>query len=508
MTGSDRAAHHPGYWPSAWPVECGGNRRQKAARGRLGAADGTATANTRRNGRWNVMVVERDPGQWYLGGTTAYFSGPTPFGWVERIDPATLEPLAASPELPCGDHVWCGAILAHANGSIYSVNGSYLHRLDPDDLAVLVERQLPADRSHNGMLALADGTLITKDLRLEGQGGTIVTRLCPETLELVHEPLVLPEASMGRIAADLDSEGAESVYVPGSEHLWRLVVHDDRLEVDAWRPRYRRRRDRWGLAWDSCLSAGACWIMDCGDVESVRLIHRAHPNGRFDAPPGRDLSWRRPAPWPGAQRLLRIPLTQADGAGSGVRSDIQPGIQPGVQWIEPFGTPGGGIIAPPVHVPELDMAIAWDSVNGGLAGIRTGDSSPKPGDSSPKPGDSSPKPGGSSPKPGDSSPKPGGGSPRADGGALEDESCLEVAWHLDVRPSMQPVVFPDSGELAINDYTDAGTDDIVVVDIASGALLDRCQTGSRIGNGMFLTPDGNRGLFYCTTLTVAHISWA
>jgi hypothetical protein len=26
----DRADPCPGYWPSGWPVECGGNRRQKA----------------------------------------------------------------------------------------------------------------------------------------------------------------------------------------------------------------------------------------------------------------------------------------------------------------------------------------------------------------------------------------------------------------------------------------------------------------------------------------------
>lgn len=446
MTGVDRAARHPGYWPSAWPVECGGNRRQKAATGRLDASAGAAAVTTRRNGRWNVMTVEREPGQWYLGGTMASFSGPRPFGWVERIDPTTLEPLAASAELPCGDHVWCGAILAHANGSIYSVNGSYLHRLDPDDLSVLAERRLPVDRSHNGLLALADGTLITKDLRLEGQGGTTLTRVDPETLDLVHDPVVLAEPSMGRIAADLTRSGAEYVYVPGAEHVWRLTTHDERLEVDAWKPRYRQPRDAWGLAWDCCLSADACWVMDCGDVQSVRRIHSVEPNGRFADPPGRALSWRLPAPWTGAQRLLRISLTESESDG--------------VRWIEPFGTPGGGIIAPPVHVAEHDMAVAWDSVNGGLAGIRTRD------------------------------------------------GALDVVWHLAIRPSMQPVVFPDSGELAINDYTDGGTDDIVIVDVATGALIDRCQTGSRIGNGMFLSPDGNRGLFYCSTLTIAHVTWA
>jgi len=441
----DRTSSHPGYWPSAWPVECGGNRRQKASPGRLDAASGAASVISRHDDKWHVMAIERNSGQWYVGGTMAAFSGPPPFGWVERIDPTTLDILAASPRLPCGEHVWCGAILAHANGSIMSVNGNHLHRLDPDDLSILVERRLPADRSHNGLLALADGSLITKDLRLEGQGGTTLTRLDPGSLEILGQPLVLPEGSMGRIAANLELDGTETVYVPGTEHLWRIQLKGDELVIDAeWQPRYRTTDDRFGLSWDACLSDDTCWAMDCGDITSVRRIHQTEPNGRFGTPPGRDLSWRLDAPWDGPQRLHRISLT--DPTAHVV--------------IEPFGTAGGGIIAPPVHVPEFDMAIAWDSINGGLAGVST-----------------------------------------ADGG-------LEVAWHLDVRASMQPVVFPESGELVINDFTAAGTDDVIVVDIATGALLDRVATGSRIANGMFLTPGGNRDIFYCSTLTVARIAWS
>ena len=447
----DRTTAHSGYWPSPWPVECGGNRRQKAGLGRLDAASGTATVVTRSDELWHVMVIERDPGQLYVGGTLPNFSGPPPHGWVQRIHPETLEPLAVSPELPCGEHVWCGAILAHANGSILSVNGSFLHRLDPEDLSVIAERHLPTERSHNGLLALSDGTLITKDLRLEGQGGTTITRLEPERLEVL-ETLVLPEGSMGRIAADvLDpalneaaDDATDAIYVPGTEHLWRIRAHADRLEIDDWRVRYRQANDRWGLAWDACLSGGSCWLMDCGDVLSVRRIHEVEPNGRYDAPPGRDLSWRLPAPWDGAQRLFRIPLDRPED----------------LQWIEPFGTAGGGIIAPPVHVPEAQMALAWDSVNGGLAGVATGNDD------------------------------------------------LDVAWHLDIRASMQPVVFPESGELVINDFTREGSDDLVVVDVATGELLDRVATGSRVANGMFLTAGGQRDVFYCTTTALARVSWA
>ena len=434
----DRPVPGGGYWPSHWPVECGGNRRQKSAAGRLDAAARSAEVTRRATDRWEVMVVAREPGEWYVGGTYANFVGPPPHGWVERIDPVTLEAQATSPALPCGEHVWCGAILVHRNGSIYSVNGSYLHRLAPDDLRVEAERRL-VDCSHNGLLALTDGTLITKDLRLESQGNTTVSRFDPETLNPVGDPLVLPEGSMGRIAADHDSAGQEYVYVPGTEHLMRVRVDGDDLVLDELRPRYRQLGADQGLAWDACLSGDSVWVMDNGDIPSVRHIHTTFPNGRFDTAP--ELSWRQDAPWQGAQRLLRA---RADGS---------------VAAVAPFGTAGGGIMAPPVAVPERGVAIAWDSINGGLAGIDIG----------------------------------------------ED---LSVRWQLDVRPTMQPVVFPDSGELVINDFGDDGVDWLIVVDVDTGELVDRVDTGSRIANGMFLTAGLDRDVYYCSLFTLARVAWS
>ena len=76
------------------------------------------------------------------------------------------------------------------------------------------------------------------------------------------------------------------------------------------------------------------------------------------------------------------------------------------------------------------------------------------------------------------------------------------------HPSMQPVVFPDSGELVINDFTDSGSDDLIVVDVATGERLSRVATGSRIANGMFLTAGDNRDIYYCTTTARARVSWS
>ena len=449
MTGLDRQQKHFGYWNSSWPVECGGNRRQKSTVGALGARTGTSKVVTKQNDRWNVMAVERDKGEWYLGGTMPAFIGPPPFGWVQKIDLSTLEPITESEKLPCGEHVWCGAILVHANGSVMSINGSYLHRLSPTDLSIEAELELPADRAHNGLLALSDGTLITKDLRIEGEGRTTITRICSETLEILDQ-FSLPEGSMGRIAADIvsmpDGSSIEYVYVPGIHKVWRLIIEEDSMQVDGWQPQYRSEDSDHGLAWDACISGGSCWVMDCGDIGSVRAIHTTEPNGRFVTENTKDnvrrLSWRLPAPWSGAQRLIRIDLNNSHE----------------VQSIEPFGTPGGGIIAPPVYVPESEMAITWDSINGGLAGVSDADGE------------------------------------------------LEVMWHFDARPTMQPVVFPGSKELVINDFVDGG-DDLIVIDIESGELIDRVKTGAKLANGMFLSPTGEGGVIYCTTNTVAHVQW-
>ena len=91
-------------------------------------------------------------------------------------------------------------------------------------------------------------------------------------------------------------------------------------------------------------------------------------------------------------------------------------------------------------------------------------------------------------------------------GVSDADGELEVMWHFDARPTMQPVVFPGSKELVINDFVDGG-DDLIVIDIESGELIDRVKTGAKLANGMFLSPTGEGGVIYCTTNTVAHVQW-
>mgnify|MGYP005721752291 FL=1 len=438
MTNSDRKEKLQGYFDSAWPVECGGNRRQKAATGKLLSKNSKTEMISTVSDKWNVMVIQIEKNEFFLGGTMPYFNGPKPYGWVQKINSDSLEVLNESPQLPCGDHVWCGAIAAHENGSIIKVNGSFMHVLSPE-CEVILEKELPINQAHNGLLILSDGTIVTKDCRLENQQNSTITRLDPNTLELLHEPFALPEGSMGRIASDLNDDG-EFIYIPGIERIWRIKVLPDALELDEdWQPQYRNANQSQGLAWDGCISEGSLWVMDNGDIESVRSIYGVNPNGRVAE--NTHLSWRNPAPWKGRQRLIKFDLISGEKTS-----------------IEPFDKEGGGIIAPPVNVPEYEMCIAWDSINGGLAGISTTDRK------------------------------------------------LAVSWQLDMRPTMQPVIFPESGELVINNFEN-GEDELIVVDIATGELLSRAKVNARLANGMFLTPGFNRDIFYCTTGTFSKVTW-
>ena len=72
---------------------------------------------------------------------------------------------------------------------------------------------------------------------------------------------------------------------------------------------------------------------------------------------------------------------------------------------------------------------------------------------------------------------------------------------------MQPVVFPESGELVINDFTEAGSDDLVVIDLETGGIKSRAATGATVANGMFLTAGDDRDVYYCTSGTLARVSW-
>ena len=445
-TSLDRSSPLPGYYPSVWPTECGGPRRQKAPRSPgLGLRAGERLeAHARQTGRWNVMFVQREPGELYLQGTTSP-GDPDAYGWVERVDPETLEAIAASPRLPTGGHVWCGAILAHANGDLYTGNGRYVHRLDVD-CRIVEELELPTDWSHNGLLALGDGRLVTKDIRPHEDPSTLLL-LEPDPLRVVAA-LEIPEPSMGRIAADRTRTG-EFIYVPGREHVYRFRYARGRLSLDReWQPRYRGGDGEQGLAWDSCIGGGSAWLMDNGDVNAVREMFRRHPNRAAPPDPARSGPPLGPdmAAWPGAQRLIRLGLADPED----------------IDIVTLFGEPRAFIVAPPVYVDPQRIVVAWDSANARLAALR-----------------------------------------------YHGPGKLEELWQRPLRVTMQPMVYPDTGELVVNDYRrEALQDDVVVLDLETGEERGRVYTGSPVPNGMFLTPGFGRDLYYCSNGFVSRITVA
>ena len=179
--------------------------------------------------------------------------------------------------------------------------------------------------------------------------------------------------------------------------------------------------------------------MDNGDIQSVRDIYGTEPNGRFNE--FKSLSWRSPAPWKGKQRLIKIDTISG-------RFDS----------LKPFEDHGGGIIAPPVNIPEANICVAWDSINGGIAGISYNDNK------------------------------------------------FEKNWEINIRPTMQPIYFEQSNELVINHFDDK-SDYLVVIDVLEGKILSKVNLRTPMANGMFLTPGFNNDVLYCSTLAISKVSW-
>jgi hypothetical protein len=427
----DRLAGLPGYYRSIFSTECGGPRRQKApaSRGLNIRAGEQLTATSRDTGRWNVMMVWRDANELYLYGT-ALIASKDPKGWVERIDPVTLEPHKRV-EIETGGHIWCGAIAVHANGDLYAANGRYLTRLHPS-LEIVAECRLPADAPYNGLLFLHDGRIATKDMSLGGRRSHMLI-IDPETLAIQHD-VELPEASMGRIASDWTGE-ADDIYVPGEEHLYRVVVNKQSAFVDeSWMPQYRTRGDGSGLAWDSCITGDSVWLQTNGDIPGVHGILDASPAGSVEIDPAPGQWFREPL------RLWRFSL--ADGAST--------------EAFMPDERPGGWCIAPPVFVPEHGIAVGFDSGNGMMAAWR------------------------------------------GEGGAFRP------IWRRPVRNFWQPLVYPDTAELLVDDVRE-GSDDVVILDLLTGEEKARGVTGSSQPNGMFPCPGQERDFYYVSNPVIARV---
>ena len=351
MTESDHAIRLSGYYPSHWPGECGGPRRQKVtASPGLDLQPGERLVSAHRvmdDQQWPVMFVLRDPGELFLQGGTRLGQGADSFGWVQKLDPVSLETLARSPRLPSGGHNWCGAATVHENGDLYVVNGCYCHRLSPD-LEVRAERRLPVDNAHNGHLILSDGNLVTKDIQNDPTRRSLFTLMDPE-LEVL-DVFELPENSVGRFSSDRTPQ-SDLLYVTSSTTIYRLIYRDGKLSLDdGWRGSYDLPGEDQSFAWDSCLGSDSVWFQDMGEAPGLANVLGSHPIGT-NSQRGRGPVAR---PHSAPVRVYRFSIHDSSDR------DV----------LVPFGLPGGFIVAPPLYDQERRILVCFDSRNAKLGAWR------------------------------------------------------------------------------------------------------------------------------------------
>jgi hypothetical protein len=327
---SDRAA---ALWPSPWPAEDGGPRRQQTAPApaRLGLQAGERLEVAAvRDAFATTMAVLREPGELFA---LRHTIGRRPYrdssvAWVERLDPETLAPLARSPELP-GGPFWPGGLAAHANGSLHVVHGRFCHRLSPA-LEPLAARELPQPGPYNSFVVLTDGTLAMKDLDRDLRRPARITLLDPDTLERRAADVELPEPSIARLAADGDV-----LYAVGATTVWRYRWDGRRLERDDdWRPGYHQG-PRHSYGWDPVIAGGQLWFLDNGAHDYSTTMHGA----------GRS---------PGPVHLIRVSLRDANDR----------------EVVEICGTPRGAVTDPPLYDAARRIAVAYDSANGVVQAFR------------------------------------------------------------------------------------------------------------------------------------------
>jgi hypothetical protein len=328
---------HP-FAASPWPAEDGGPRRLCAPDGSPGLdlQPGERLEATSRDLFAPTMTVLGGPGEVFLLCFTPGVADAV--SWVERIDPVTLETVERSPDLP-GGPTWPGGLVAHPNGSLHVTFGRWCHRLG-EDLSVLASRALPRERPYNSLVVLSDGSLVMKDIGLDGDLPAELVVLDPETLEDRGAPVSISEPSVARLSADGDE-----VFVVGEEQVHRLSW-DGRTLTPTWSSSYAHRKAQGQtFGWDAVVALDALWFLDNGRGTEMFL-----DGGNLLGKGTSD-----PAVW-----LHRQPVPSLHGAHAGSGS-----------WSEQIvigseDQPPGIVANPPAMDPERRIVVGFDSANGVL----------------------------------------------------------------------------------------------------------------------------------------------
>ncbi|MFM7270358.1 MAG: hypothetical protein ACKO2C_01825 [Actinomycetes bacterium] len=416
------AESHPSsaYYPSRWPAEDGGPRRNQVPHSGAGLgirAGERLTAHFRFDPA-ATMVVHRDEGELFLQRHTL---GPDSVGMVERIDPITLETITSSGELPAGP-TWPGGIAVAADGFILQTYGRWAHRLDPHSLEVVAARELPRNRPYNSFVLLDDGTMVTKDFGKDSEEPTGIVALDPVTLEPRTDEFVLPERSIARLSADGDT-----LYVVGTEHIFRLHWAGGWTLDTAFDGLYRTIEGQ-TYGWDAVIASGAAWFLDDGEgTEGFMAKGSFRTNGASPAP-------------------LHL-----------VRADLRDGS---VTLHEICGAPMGIVANPPVVDESRSIAVGFDSANATMTAFD-----------------------------------------------IREDGSTSIRWQREQGHGPHMVLYPDTGELVTHDHDlERMMEQVVVVDIETGAERGRVDTGSPLMAPVFPAPGFGRDLYSCAFPGITRIA--
>ncbi|MFL5823380.1 MAG: hypothetical protein ACJ764_08065 [Solirubrobacteraceae bacterium] len=449
-SGAIAADAQAALWPSPWPAEDGGPARRQAFLGRGGlriSSGDRLELAARRDAFASTMIVLREPGEVFA---LRHALGRRPLrdpsqAWVERVDARTLEPLAASPRLE-GGPFWPGGLSVHSDGTLHVVHGRFCHRLSLA-LEVMASRELPQPRPYNSFVVLADGTLAMKEIDRDLRAPAHLTLLDPVTLEPRCPEVVLPEPAIARLSAD-----GGDVYVVGITTVWRYRWDGHSLEKGReWRVHYHGG-SRHSYGWDPVIAGGQLWFLDNGSHDYATTMR------------GAGLA-------PGPVRLIRASL--ADCADTEI--------------VEVSGAARGTVTNPPLYDPARQIAVAYDSGNGVIQAFRF-------------------------------------------------RGGLTPLWRTELSHAAHMVLFPDTGELVVHDYRGprlartgwarkigqrtsglagsaavrhamarSSADEVVVLDVETGAERARCAVPSMFQSVLFPAPGFDRDLYWCTFSTLARL---
>ena len=341
MTQQDYQSALQGYYQhSTCATEYGGIRRQKHARSpglNIQAGENLKVTSRRfAKGKWVVGTVNADNRLFIFGGSVP--SQPdVSIGWVEEVDPITLETIRQSPELTTGGHNWCGGAAVLADGTIITGFGNRVHKLSLD-LELINELELPVDHAHNGISLLSDGMMITRNLEHDHNKASVFTIFNPNTLKVVKTVEFLG-ASIGRFCVDPTPEG-DYVYATTPTHIHRLIYKDQNLVLDEnWSASYDLPGEEQSFAWCNTVGDGSVWFMDMGDTPPLETIMRAYPVGT------RSIVFSKPASAP--VRVHRVSTTDSSS------TDV----------LTPFGLPYGGHNSSPLYVQDKKILLTFDTNN-------------------------------------------------------------------------------------------------------------------------------------------------